>query len=299
METSLEDKFGFVPEKWKLSFENYEIFPVENYDAYAKAINESTHRDKFYYPSLAEQVGVDIKTRKPVGRIPKTERPAQLYQMPPSHIIKVKNATESLHHLREGALGFIVHLLAYLFGRRFQFHDWWFEGKIPMNDHHNILLDENEAQDFMQHSFTEWKAMMPDEQKFFTNLLFMHSRTMSYQWDWERFMMEYIIFDGCWRFYSKGKIKCAHPERLKRILTDLSMKIYMTEIDTIVRLRNDLFHEALWDRGQPCSGGSSEAFYSYYHVRRINQRVIAALLKYKTNYIYTDWRSMGTFLFKS
>lgn len=298
MSNVMEDEFGFVPEKWSLEFDNYEIFPIEDYDKYAKLIDEYTHRDKFYYPPLTHQVNIDIKTQKPLDKIPKTERPASLYQLHPSHIIKIKNTTESLEQLRKGATGFVIHLLAYLFGRRFQFCDWWYESRVPMDNHHNVFLYEGEAQEFMQHSFAQWKTWAPDKQQYFTNLLFMHSRTMSYQWDWERFMMEYIIFDGCWKFYSNGKIKCTHQERLRRILSDLGMKIDNTGIDTIIRLRNDLFHEALWDKGQPCSGGSSEAFYAYYHLRRINQRIIVALLKYQTRYICTDWKSMGTFKFK-
>ena len=154
-------------------------------------------------------------------------------------------------------------------------------------------------QDFVQHSFLKWKTWRPDKQKLFTNLLFMHSRAISYQWDWERFMVEYMVFDSCWNFYSDGKNNPSHSNRLKQILSDFGMKTYEDKIKKIVKLRNDLFHETLWDKGQPCSAGSNEAFTSYYDLMRINQRLFVALLEYSTNYIYTDWRCLGRWSFKS
>jgi hypothetical protein len=60
-------------------------------------------------------------------------------------------------------------------------------------------------------------------------------------------------------------------------------------IEEIVRLRNDLFHESLWDKGQPCSVASSTGFQQEFNLRHINQRIIPALLGYNTNYINTPW----------
>lgn len=293
------DKFGFMPERWSLFFDEYEIIPVDDYDEVKKCIDEYTNKDGFYYPPLVHTVKLDPITEEVKEKIPKTERPAHLHKLRPSHVIKIKRTIESLEQLRKGPTGFIIHLLGYLFGRRFQFYDWWFDGRIPMRNHHNVLFAEKDMQDFAQHSFLKWKTWRPDKQKLFTNLLFMHSRATSYEWDWERFMVEYMVLDGCWNFYSDGKINCPHSDRLKKILSDLKMKIYEDKIERIVRLRNDLFHETLWDEGQPCSAAGNEAFAISYDIMRINQRLFVALLEYSTNYIYTDWRCLGRWSFKS
>lgn len=280
-EINVIDKFGFMPERWSLFFDEYEIIPVDDYDEVKKCIDEYTNKDGFYYPPLVH-----------------TERPEHLYKLSPSHVIKIKRTIEPLEQLRKGPTGFIIHLLAYLFGRRFQFYDWWFDGRIPMRNHHNVLFTEKDMQDFVQHSFSKWKTWRPNKQKLFTNLLFMHSRAISYEWDWERFMVEYMVLDGCWNF-RYGKANYSHSDRLKKILSDLGMQIYEDKIKRIVKLRNDLFHETLWDKGQPCSAAGDEAFTSYYDMMRINQRLFVALLEYSTNYIYTDWRCLGRWSFKS
>jgi hypothetical protein len=49
----------------------------------------------------------------------------------------------------------------------------------------------------------------------------------------------------------------------------------------------------LWDGGQPCSGGSDDAFLSYYTLQRINHRLLTALIEFKTEYISSDWRGIG------
>jgi hypothetical protein len=298
-EINVIDKFGFMPKKWSLFFDEYEIIPVDDYDEVKKCIDEYTNKDGFYYPPLVHTVKLDPITGEPKEKISKTERSAHLYPLLPSHVIKIKRTIKPLEQLRKGPTGFIIHLLGYLFGRRFQFYDWWFDGRIPMRNPHNLLFTEKDMQDFARHSFSKWKIWQSDKQKLFTNLLFMHSRAISYEWDWERFMIEYTVFDGCWNFYSGGNINYSHSGRLKKILSDLGMKIYEDKIERIVKLRKDLFHETLWDKGQPCSAGDAEAFTSYYDLMRINQRLFVALLEYSTDYIYTDWRCLGLCSLKS
>jgi hypothetical protein len=67
-----------------------------------------------------------------------------------------------------------------------------------------------------------------------------------------------------------------------------------TRIGRFVQLRNDLFHESLWDRSQPTSAAREDAFRAAYDLQRLNQRLIPALLGYRNSYVGTDWSSLGT-----
>lgn len=300
-ENLIEDKFGFLAKKWTFALEELDIVPIDSYDEVKKYVDEHTNIDNYYYPPLVHKVKIDPITRKPIEKVPRTERPAHLHNLPPSHIIKIKNTEQNIEKLRNGITGFLIHLLGYLFGSRLQFSDWWIDSRIPMKTQHGVVISEEEANDFLRHSFKEWKSWSSDKQHLFTNLLFMHSRVSGYEWEWERFMMEYIVFDGCWKFYSQDKnfSNIGHGKRINKILSDFNMVIHCDKIEKIVGLRNGLFHEALWEGNQPGAYSSSDAFYAYYWLQGINQRLFPALLNYQTAYVTSDWTSMGQFLFKS
>jgi len=296
----VEDAFGFLPEKWSLKFDDFEIIPLDEYDKNKEYIKKYTHQDKFYYPPVTNSISVDPKTQEIKETIPNTERPAALYKIPNSHNILTQGVGLDQEKLRRGILGFILNLLGYYFGRRFQFDGWWYDSRVPMDNQHNIIMRKDECEDFLNHSVIEWKKWTSDKQKIFSNILFMHSRATSYQWDWERFMIEYMTFDGIWNVFSADTgIKSPHAQRINIILTHYKMPKDQTILTKFVKLRNDLFHETLWDKGQPCTGASQDAFYSFYYLQRMNDRLILALLKYPTKYIMTDWKYMGTCGFKS
>lgn len=296
----IEDKFGFLTKKWTFLLEEINIVPIDNYDEAKSYVDEHTNIDNYYYPPLVHRVKINPLTRKPVEKVPKTERPAHLHKLPPSHVLKVKNTNQNIEQLRNGKTGFLIHLLGYLFGCRLQFSEWWVDNRIPMKSQHGVIVCEKEAGDFLRHSLEEWKSWPSDKQHIFTNLLFMHTRISGYEWEWERFMMEYVVFDGCWKLYSDGKnFKVGHGNRLEKILGDFRMIIHQDKIKKIVDLRNQLFHEALWEGNQPGTHASNDAFYAYYWLLGINQRLFPALLNYSTKYITADWTCMGQLLFKS
>jgi hypothetical protein len=298
--TSIEDKFGFLTKKWIFAIEDIDIFPVDNFNEAKNYVEENKNIDSYYYPPMIHRVKIDPISHKPIEKIPKTERPAHLFRLPSSHIIKIKNTDQDIEKLRTGAAGFLIHLLGYLFGCRLQFCDWWVDNRVPMKSQHGVILNRKEVEEFLHHAFNKWKSWSSDKQHLFTNLLFMHTRTSGYEWEWERFMMEYIVFDGCWKFYAESKnFKVGHRERFKKILGDFGMAIHQDKIKKIVDLRNQLFHETLWEGNQPGAHASNDAFYSHMWLQSINQRLFPALLNYDTKYIKSDWTYMGTLLFKS
>ena len=132
-----------------------------------------------------------------------------------------------------------------------------------------------------------------------TNVLFMHSRAPSYEWDWERFTIEYMVLDGCWRLAEllngvKGK---HHSERIKKLCEKFAIPYDAKGVERLVTLRNELFHETLWDSSQPCTAVAAEAFIKPYDLRQLNQRLIPALLGYDNRYVHTIWWSRGAFPF--
>lgn len=292
--TTLEDYIGFLPVAETFQFDNFIISPQPDLKDYCEEIGQQTNEDGFYYPPMSYTERVDLITNKPLERVPRSERPALLFKLPASH--KIICSVRSNMHCREKLLGFVVNVLAYLFGIRLQFHDWWFDMRVPLKNQNYSYVTKAGAEAFLNCAVSKWKRLSSSQRHLLNNLFYMHARNPSYQWDWERFMMEYLVFDGCYKF-RYGRDGHPHAGRMEKILQEYRMKIYKREICALVKLRNTLFHETLWDGHQPGHGGSNEAFMSFFTLKKINQRLLATLVDYPTKYVETNWRPIGRCLF--
>ncbi len=289
-----QDLFGFLPYNRAIEFVGGKISPVPEFDEVASWINNYTNEDGFLYPPTEYRVKVAPVTIRPIGRIPKTERPAHLHRVPPSHeLCLFESGTPE--EIRRGPGSFVIQLLAYLFGVRLQFHDWWFDSRLPIREKvrtHGISFSEKTIEEFLSHCYKTWNSWREREQKLITNVLFMHNRAPTYGWDWEQFTIEYMVLDGCYKLTKLLGVlteKPSHGERIEALCKTFDIPIDQELVCKIVDLRNELFHETFWDGSQPCTAVSNLAFILPFHLRRLNQRLIPALLCYKTPYIQTQW----------
>jgi len=298
------DKFGFLFFDDQLSFHGFLIKPVDNYKELAKKVEKHVNQDGFIYPPMSHKVKLEAISGRVVEEITKTYRPAVFYQLPASHEIILKNS-KNKNITREGLLGLILHSLAYMFGTRLQFHDWWFDSRIPVKvTTHNINFDKNDLEHFLDHTLNKWKSWDSKNQKLFITILYMLSKSACYEWDWERFAIEYMIVDACFRLIQnlgllQSRDPIPHRKRIKKLCETFDIPHDEAYINDIVDIRNDLFHEITWGNGLPGSAGSSKTYKMGDDLRRLNQRLILAMLDYKTNYIHTDWRSISQIKFKS
>lgn len=299
------DSIGYLPWTGILQFKGGSISPLGEYQEVAEWVNTHKHRDGFLYPPLMHSVRIPVEYLGREGfneveleRIPNSERPAHLHKLPASHELSVQSPVHE-HSPRWGDAAFLMHLAGYLFGVRLQFHDWWFDGRVPVQSTNNIHVSPSAASSFFSAAYATWRTLDTQNQKLATNILFMNSRTTVYEWDWEQFAVDYMVFDGCYRLASRVHSipRTNHPGRLMAMCSSFGIPTDQTRFAEIARLRNTLFHETLWDDGQPGTSGSSGAWYEAANLRRLNQRVIAALLGYSGNYISSNWWSLGMFSF--
>lgn len=290
-EIVVRDRFGFLPCEYAIEFEGGTISPVPNYDEGLALVEQYTHEDGFLYPPLGWRVNESGE------EVPKTRRPAHLHPVTASHELSL-HFSGTTEDLGRGPGGIVIRLLAYLFGVRLQFEGWWLDGRVPMRSTHSIHVNKAVAGDFLSNCYQAWRNWDERKKKVVLNLLFMHSRAPSYEWDWERFMTEYMVFDGCWKLSEFAGKKISHGDRIKTLCGKWGIPSNNALINSIVKLRNDLFHETIWDGSQPCTGVSSEAFLQAYNLRRLNQRLIPALLGYNNSYVRTSWWALGSCLFE-
>lgn len=292
------DFFGYLPYESQISFTGGKISPRQDFSDVVAWVNKHTNLDGFLYPPNEQQLRMADISSEEWQEVPNSQRPAFLHRIPPSHELCLDSLAEA-EDARKSSGSFIIHLLAYLFGVRLQFYDWWFDGRIPVKSTHHIHLTKKTVEKFLSHCYQLWKSWAMAEQKLITNILYMHSRVPSYEWDWERFMIEYMVLDGCWKVASiLNKLQAkAHKERIRILCQEFGIPMDEKLITDIVTLRTDLFHETLWDKSQPCTATNGSGFAASLHIRKLNQRLIPAILEYDTPYVRTPWWIMGTFSF--
>lgn len=294
--------FGFLEYPHNICFEGGCICLIDDYKQSLQLINELIHKNGFLYP-------LEVKTYTTCKgeedkEVPHTRRPAQLYPLPPSHNILFE-AKENYIELREYSGSFIIYILSYLFGTQLQFCDWYVSSKIPIRRPRFFIISKKTLERFLSHAFTEWKRWDRKQQVHYNNLLYMHSRAPSYQWEWERFMIEYMVFDGLYDLtcqinqekvnkaktvYFPKKNIAPHKGRFQ-ILCEVYDICYLDkEVDKIYKLRNELFHKALYGGAKPSFKGSSQLFSAPFFLRQLNQRILPAALGYKNQFINnTPW----------
>lgn len=246
-------RFGFLSERLETTFSHGSIAPVSNFEQVAKAVSKLLRKDGYYYPPTEpDRV---IKSGSKVARtIPKTKRPAHLFCVPASHTLHI-TPIRSETKVREESAAFIIYLLAFLFETRLQFEDWYIDGRIPIRpggcpiaSYRGVLGND------LSLGYGIWSGWAKPEQERFLNILYIFSRSDIYEWDWERFLFQYLVLDACW---SMGKallnFKAAkHGDRVLELYGHFGASgPILQEIKALVALRNNLFHEVSWHGGRP------------------------------------------------
>jgi hypothetical protein len=180
-------------------------------------------------------------------------------------------------------------------GFRLQFEDWWFDGRLPMFPRRWRLPLPHELETrLLSDAYRAWRGWPSAERVRYTNLLYMHVRSATYRWDWERFTVNYMVLDGCYKMALRlnrvSEVK-RHRERLSKMLQAFGMSVH-ADAEEIVTFRNDLFHEALWAGGQPGTGSRIGPKYAD-HLSRINDRLLFALAGYSGPYLGSAWWDIG------
>ena len=303
MTPTYSDKIGYLPYEEALNFSNGGLYPLDNFNNVHEHVNRKANKDGFYYPPTVETYRqrhevIDGILETFEDPVPNTKRPAHIFRMPASHeiqIIKPSNTNDP----RKGDGLFLTYLIAFIFGIRLQFHDWFFDGRVPVTSHQDFIISPSATEHFIDNAYYIWRNLSDKQQKLVTNLLYMQTKVKSYEWDWERFFTSYMVLDGCYKFLSEtfGVSSRRHRNRIKTVIKYFDMKLNSEWIDRIVCLRNELLHETLWEGGQPGNSGSTYSFSAAFHLLKLNNRVIFAILGHRGEYIRSPWWLRGTFMF--
>jgi hypothetical protein len=130
----------------------------------------------------------------------------------------------------------------------------------------------------------------------FIDAMFLHNRSSGYLWDWERLQAEYQVLDA---FYAVARSrfnlpKSSHRERIKILCDQFGLYWAPDLVKSIVELRNDLIHEALWSGQMPGTAPDEDSFYMPIWLHKFNQRLGLAILGFANDYVRSRWNSLST-----
>jgi hypothetical protein len=292
------DRIGFLDVPMSFTFDGGSLTICPDFDAAKSWVNKNVNQDGFIYPPIVRNVRIYPSSGKKTW-LPKTKRPALLHRMPPSHDLALKGARD-IQKSRLGLSGFVTHCFGFLFGTRLQYCDWWLEGRIPIKSTSNVYVDRKTAESFVSKAIATWKNFDRRNKRVVSNVLYLYAKSGSLEWDWERFQMEYTVFDACHALLMRGRSVgfSPHRRRFKTVCQSQGLKYNGKLVRKFVKLRNDLLHEALWDGGQINTARGSAAFMASYHLRRFNHRLITAILTGRTEYTSSPWWFLGTRVFR-
>jgi len=300
--TISHDFFGFLPVNRLIEWNSGRAIPISGLGEIISEIQEEVNEDGFIYPPVTETYTTNLIDRDgksiPIEKArwtpkPDTKRPALLHKLPVSHKIEI-DKFDDCESFRDKDGGFLLHFIGYLFGYRLQFIDWWHDGRIYMKGRRWAKLKHGVEFDFISRAYETWSGWNISEQTRFTNILYMHCRSDTYEWDWERFNINYMVFDACYKMTKeiKGLSYCRHSDRFGVLFENYGLQEKEGEVQQIVSLRNDLLHETRWDGGQPCSS-EHNGYRQADNLKRISDRLILAIVGCNTAFIHSPWWSIG------
>ena len=282
-----DHRFGFLDARVTLTFLGGEITPADEFDDASKQIAAWKHKDGFLYPPTVFQSS-DGDTE-----LPNTRRPSHQHKLPASHALRCLADPNPCDPQRAHP-SFVMQMVAYLFETWLQFDDWWFDARVPLRKPGLTSIPISE--DFLSHAYTAWQCWPACTRQRFVSALFMFNRAPSYQWDWEHFAVQYIVFDALHKTATDIEAvpeAKSHKARIDQMCKYLGLARNSAKESEFVRLRNDLLHEAIWDGVVPGNGGSGDAFMCQFDLRRMNQRLIPAILGYKNDFVSSSWWPLG------
>jgi hypothetical protein len=297
-------EFGFLVEPISGNFSGGTITPLEDHSDRAKWLEERSNRDGYYYPPEEALYELDPVTLERKNKIARSGRPTLLYPLPASHRLCLTSPLDSTKAVSsDDAL--IIHVLAYLFGRRLQFADWKIDVRVPFRPLGGLYVRPETALQFLGHTYEWWRSNALDIQKRLIHLLYVFTRARSLEWEWDEFIHQYIVFDGLYRLHRKldpaaPKRDVPHKQRIEFMLDAYGIPRPPNSnlVQRLCEVRNDLFHEAAWDGETICFGNvDSDAFSLPQHLARLNSRLICGIVNYRNDYSVSGWWARGSFLF--
>jgi len=192
------DYFTFLNLKLSPSFCHGTIEPVAEFNNVRDALHSKDY-EGYIFPPNYHKARIDPVTGEEAASS-RTSRPAEVFKIPASHCLTLYDCDSDHQSGRLGLAGFVIQSIAFLFGAKLQFYDWWMVGRVPVSTSTvNIHITKHNTETFIRKAIDTWNQFDVVDRKRITNLLYVYSEAGTREWDWERFQLEYMVTDACYK----------------------------------------------------------------------------------------------------
>jgi hypothetical protein len=296
------DEFGCLLFQSEFLAGPYRIYPGIHYEKNLKYFVKEVNRDGFLYPPVQDTWKWDPITDKKISKVPNTKRTANLHAPIPTHLIERTDGNDlpKDFRLNEGAM--ILRVLNVVYETTTQFCDWWWSGKIRIHKSNFDWLHPRDLESLFIEAFSSWAGWSEDAKLVFLNCCFNFSRSMAYEWDYERFAFLYTCVDGIWWLSNNNhnigghspRGKVPHNERINAILDHFNLHQNRSIIESIVSVRNNLFHQGLWGSAILMSQKTDEEYKAMMYLHEIVRRCLLRIIGIDTSYVRSSWEGYLT-----
>jgi hypothetical protein len=280
-----EDLFGFLwddrsaQRPLRLSVADLTVEPLDDFAQRKECFDRLLVSDggmKVLYPPTV------VTERLDCGRwmtVPGTERPASLYLPPVSHKLVLSSRSEA-SSLRNTETFFVLQFLGFLYDRRVQFWDWQLDTRLLIQPR-NCSFYVYGAEALLSKALARYRSLDRKRQSMLTNMLYLCQRSWHLYWEWERFLMEFMVLDSV-RSFLANRTK----PNWKDMIEGLGVPFDNNRIERMRNLRNDLFHQGLWNGAIP---GFSVSDVPMTELRGLIERLVASLLGIGSSFSKSVW----------
>lgn len=290
------DRFGFLPSAESWTVAQYQIKPVTGFARTVRQVlADADAEGRFHYPPQFEgrtSAGSGARRRKHV------RQQAHLFSLPSTHLVTSMSTAQDSATFRAHEGAFIIHVLGFLHKSRSQFDGWKFDGRVPVRTSPICLMTAAQMSTVVTHLLTAWRGWPIEVRKRYLAILFHKARLLSYRWSWERFSMEYMVFDALFRCADDLKLlntaggtssRRRHRDRFQIVggagLIGWNNRL-AAEADLFVYIRNELTHEGTLFSETPTTDITPHAF-SY--LSMLNDRLALAIAGVPCSFVRSNW----------
>jgi len=138
-----------------------------------------------------------------------------------------------------------------------------------------------------------WIGRSSDLRRLLIGALHWHSFGRTYEHAFEVFQAQYLVLDACWRIHQELNVvgHTSHARRLEVMAADYGMTLpdwartNSAGKSELSRLRNGLFHEALWADEPIGFSHPTDVPSIHTELHRMNSRLLLAILGEREGYV--------------
>lgn len=295
MALSISWEFGVLPERVTGCGNEWKIEPLEEFEEAVSDWNNSANPQGWVLPPVIHSVRQErtLEGGWVEDEIPNTRRTAEHWKLPPTHRLRhTGEGSIDEDQLKQTIAFFVIQCVGCLFGCELQFSDWGVKGRKrarPLG----YFVPYGNALDVALEVLPRWYQRQDKRiQKIMTSSLYLHNHSESYEFSWERFLWQFLAFEGCWHIAQKVHgVRRNNETRFEAFAKHFGLVIERDEFVRWNDIRNELVHEVTWGKEVPGYGGEEQPWNATIFLSNFTTVALLSVMSFDPRSLVANWNT--------